>query len=195
MSSYNIITRSCSSVISDNSLLSGLQRRLANMGENITVDLSETFSNNGATRFSQRISSRKQKELSMETASVESVRRSPRLSNKPRVDYSAYLDEYEEVSKPFNTKDFKQTSSKPTKVECVAVKTRASKRLASKPRVDYSKWLEQEEEEFKYFNPNMKSKPTYEVNIDFDEASKAWMANKKRVGMGMYEYKNTRSSL
>ena len=28
----------------------------------------------------------------------------------------------------------------------------------------------------------------YEVNIDFDEASKAWMANKKSIGNGHYKY-------
>jgi len=28
----------------------------------------------------------------------------------------------------------------------------------------------------------------YEVNIDFDEASAAWKANKKSVGNGMYKY-------
>jgi hypothetical protein len=31
-------------------------------------------------------------------------------------------------------------------------------------------------------------KPVYEVNISFDEASEAWMANKRRLGNGMYEY-------
>ena len=28
----------------------------------------------------------------------------------------------------------------------------------------------------------------YEVNIDFDEASKAWRANKKSIGNGNYKY-------
>jgi hypothetical protein len=28
----------------------------------------------------------------------------------------------------------------------------------------------------------------YEVNIDFDEASKAWKANKKYIGNGSYKY-------
>jgi len=28
----------------------------------------------------------------------------------------------------------------------------------------------------------------YEVNIDFDEASEAWKANKKSIGNGMYKY-------
>jgi hypothetical protein len=31
-------------------------------------------------------------------------------------------------------------------------------------------------------------KPKYEVNIDFDEASKAWMRNKKKTGNGCYQY-------
>jgi hypothetical protein len=30
--------------------------------------------------------------------------------------------------------------------------------------------------------------PLYEVNIDFDDASKQWHANKKFVGNGMYKY-------
>ena len=32
------------------------------------------------------------------------------------------------------------------------------------------------------------TKPLYEVNIDFDEASRAWKANKKYVGNGTYKY-------
>ena len=31
-------------------------------------------------------------------------------------------------------------------------------------------------------------KTLYEVNIDFDEASEAWRANKKYVGNGTYKY-------
>lgn len=31
-------------------------------------------------------------------------------------------------------------------------------------------------------------KPKYEVNIDFDEASAAWMRNKKKMGNGCYQY-------
>lgn len=31
-------------------------------------------------------------------------------------------------------------------------------------------------------------KPTFEVNIDFDEASRYWNANKKRTGDGSYKY-------
>ena len=30
--------------------------------------------------------------------------------------------------------------------------------------------------------------PKYEVNIDFDEASTAWKANKKSIGNGEYKY-------
>ena len=30
--------------------------------------------------------------------------------------------------------------------------------------------------------------PLYEVNIDFDEASDAWKANKKSIGNGQYKY-------
>jgi hypothetical protein len=30
--------------------------------------------------------------------------------------------------------------------------------------------------------------PKYEVNIDFDEASSAWKANKKSIGNGQYKY-------
>jgi hypothetical protein len=32
------------------------------------------------------------------------------------------------------------------------------------------------------------AKPLYEVNIDFDEASAAWKANKKSIGNGSYKY-------
>jgi len=31
----------------------------------------------------------------------------------------------------------------------------------------------------------------YEVNIDFDGASKAWKANKKSIGNGQYKYIST----
>ena len=31
-------------------------------------------------------------------------------------------------------------------------------------------------------------KPLYEVNIDFDEASRAWLHNKKKIGNGSYKY-------
>lgn len=30
--------------------------------------------------------------------------------------------------------------------------------------------------------------PLYEVNIDFDEASRAWKSNKKSIGNGQYKY-------
>jgi hypothetical protein len=30
--------------------------------------------------------------------------------------------------------------------------------------------------------------PQYEVNIDFDEASKEWLTNKKSMGNGSYKY-------
>jgi len=32
-------------------------------------------------------------------------------------------------------------------------------------------------------------KPVYSVDIDFEEASQAWMANKRKMGNGMYMYK------
>ena len=32
------------------------------------------------------------------------------------------------------------------------------------------------------------TKQLYEVNIDFDEASEAWRANKKSIGNGSYKY-------
>jgi hypothetical protein len=38
-------------------------------------------------------------------------------------------------------------------------------------------------------NENEKMKiPLYEVNINFDEASEAWRANKKYIGNGHYKY-------
>jgi hypothetical protein len=33
-----------------------------------------------------------------------------------------------------------------------------------------------------------KTRQIYEVNIDFDEASEAWKANKKSIGNGSYKY-------
>lgn len=35
---------------------------------------------------------------------------------------------------------------------------------------------------------NCQTKPLYEVNIDFDEASEAWKSNKKYIGNGTYKY-------
>ena len=40
---------------------------------------------------------------------------------------------------------------------------------------------------FKFFKTNM-IREEYNVNIDFDEASKAWMINKKKIGDGSYTY-------
>ena len=34
--------------------------------------------------------------------------------------------------------------------------------------------------------------PLFQVNIDFDESSREWIKNKKRIGNGMYVYKNKR---
>jgi hypothetical protein len=37
-------------------------------------------------------------------------------------------------------------------------------------------------------NHNVEKTPTYEVAIDFDEASRAWHANKKCMGNSTYKY-------
>ena len=37
---------------------------------------------------------------------------------------------------------------------------------------------------------NQVSLPTYDVKIDFDEASEAWLRNKKSIGNGQYRYIN-----
>ena len=37
-------------------------------------------------------------------------------------------------------------------------------------------------------NPNPKVKQLYKVNIDFDEASREWRANKKSIGNSHYKY-------
>jgi|Laugresbdmm110sn_2_1035109.scaffolds.fasta_scaffold00715_4 hypothetical protein len=34
-----------------------------------------------------------------------------------------------------------------------------------------------------------KSRVEFSVEIDFDKASRAWLANKRRLGNGTYEYK------
>jgi hypothetical protein len=46
------------------------------------------------------------------------------------------------------------------------------------------------DEEFDYPTQKQKQKQNqiYEVNIDFDEASEAWKANKKSIGNGSYKY-------
>jgi len=40
----------------------------------------------------------------------------------------------------------------------------------------------------RYLEEEKKANQTYEVNIDFDEASAAWKANKKSTGGGCYKY-------
>jgi hypothetical protein len=37
-------------------------------------------------------------------------------------------------------------------------------------------------------NTTTETRQLYEVNIDFDEASEAWRANKKSIGNGSYKY-------
>jgi len=39
------------------------------------------------------------------------------------------------------------------------------------------------------YMPKYIQKPVYEVDIDFDEASEAWRANKTSIGNGEYKYK------
>ena len=43
------------------------------------------------------------------------------------------------------------------------------------------------------FLPKYMQKPLYDVDINFDEASEAWRANKISIGNGQYKYKGTRS--
>ena len=40
--------------------------------------------------------------------------------------------------------------------------------------------------------PKYIQKPLYEVDINFDEASEAWRANKTSIGNGQYKYKGNR---
>lgn len=40
----------------------------------------------------------------------------------------------------------------------------------------------------KQVEDTQETKPIYEVNIDFDEASELWKANKRRIGEGCYRY-------
>jgi len=37
-------------------------------------------------------------------------------------------------------------------------------------------------------NKTIIHQPTFEVNIDFDEASNAWLNNKKSIGNGQFKY-------
>ena len=39
------------------------------------------------------------------------------------------------------------------------------------------------------FNPILLPEKVYEVNIDFDEASRQWRKNKVQLGEGMFMYK------
>ena len=39
------------------------------------------------------------------------------------------------------------------------------------------------------YMPQYLKKPLYDVDIDFDEASEAWRANKTSIGNGQYKYK------
>ena len=45
------------------------------------------------------------------------------------------------------------------------------------------------ESEHKLYMPQYLQKPLYDVDIDFDEASEAWQANKISIGNGQYKYK------
>jgi len=41
---------------------------------------------------------------------------------------------------------------------------------------------------FYHFYSMMKSSPLFEVNIDFDDASKCWLQNKRKLKNGCYCY-------
>ena len=45
------------------------------------------------------------------------------------------------------------------------------------------------ESEYTLYMPQYLQKPLYDVDIDFDEASEAWRANKISIGNGQYKYK------
>lgn len=45
------------------------------------------------------------------------------------------------------------------------------------------------ESEHTLYMPQYLKKPLYDVDIDFDEASEAWRANKISIGNGQYKYK------
>ena len=45
------------------------------------------------------------------------------------------------------------------------------------------------ESEHTLYMPQYIQKPLYDVDIDFDEASEAWRANKISIGNGQYKYK------
>jgi len=45
------------------------------------------------------------------------------------------------------------------------------------------------ESEYTLYMPQYLKKPLYDVDIDFDEASEAWRANKISIGNGQYKYK------
>lgn len=45
------------------------------------------------------------------------------------------------------------------------------------------------ESEYTLYMPQYLKKPLYDVDINFDEASEAWRANKTSIGNGQYKYK------
>jgi hypothetical protein len=57
-----------------------------------------------------------------------------------------------------------------------------------KTRSQTKKEQEQEQEIKETLITQSEPKQLYEVNIDFDEASQAWHANKKSIGNGHYKY-------
>jgi hypothetical protein len=52
-----------------------------------------------------------------------------------------------------------------------------------------SKTRELQMQRMNYFREELMKKPKYDIDIDFDAASKAWNRNKKRIGNGCYIYK------
>ena len=65
------------------------------------------------------------------------------------------------------------------------------------PRVEYAEFANEEEITFE---PKPKTftrqvSPRYEVDIDFDESSRAWRANKRSIGQGSFAYTETRQKV
>lgn len=88
-------------------------------------------------------------------------------------------------------------ASRSNKGAATTKQTRRSQRLLHRdsmgiPRVDYAELADEKDEVFD-LNPakSQSTSPTqrYEVEIDFDEASRAWRANKRLIGQGHFAYR------
>jgi hypothetical protein len=58
----------------------------------------------------------------------------------------------------------------------------------SQKKEDFETWKEKKINLIEKTEKQLKKQPIYEVNIDFDDASACWRANKKHIGNGYFKY-------